>query len=217
MLRTPTCAERVGRSSSLHLPRHPRVARRAARGPRCVLRGLHHRVQGPARPPRDRTRMVVPSRLRRRRAADREDACCRAVAGEPARGARLSSGGRAARCAGHLRHDRDEGRGVPPRVPRRAGSGRGGRAGRVDLRIDGVVLAGVSRLGGLAGAPAPDLDHPPRLEPTLVALLFDEGKVRRSWVSLIACAGYGTPSSLRRIGVSGATWASIRARTRVRW
>jgi penicillin-binding protein 1B len=42
----------------------------------------------------------------------------------------------------------------------------------------------VDRLGGLEGASPPDLGHPPRLEPMLVALLFDENRVRRSWVSI---------------------------------
>ncbi|MEO6461465.1 MAG: transglycosylase domain-containing protein, partial [Candidatus Eisenbacteria bacterium] len=62
-------------------------------------------------------------------------------------------------------------------------AGRGGPE-RVFVRFDGNLVAAVERLGGLAGATPPDADHPPRLEPMLVSLLFDENKVRRSWVSI---------------------------------
>jgi penicillin-binding protein 1B len=62
-------------------------------------------------------------------------------------------------------------------------AGRGGPE-RVRVRFDHDHVAAVERLGGLEGASPPDLDHPPRLEPVLVALLYDEDRVRRSWVSI---------------------------------
>jgi penicillin-binding protein 1B len=57
---------------------------------------------------------------------------------------------------------------------------------RVRLALNGGVLQDVSRLGGPAGAPEPDTRNPPRLEPVLFALLFDEHRVRRTWVPLAA-------------------------------
>jgi penicillin-binding protein 1B len=55
---------------------------------------------------------------------------------------------------------------------------------RVIVRFQDHRIVAVERLGGLTGASPPDLEHPPRLEPTLVALLFDEDRVRRTWVSI---------------------------------
>ena len=48
---------------------------------------------------------------------------------------------------------------------------------------DGYIAA-VDRRGGIAGAPPPDLDHPPRIEPVAISLIFDEERMWRSWVSL---------------------------------
>jgi penicillin-binding protein 1B len=62
-------------------------------------------------------------------------------------------------------------------------AGRGGPE-RVLVRFNEHHVIAVERLGGLEGASPPDLEHPPRLEPVLVALLFDENRVRRSWVSI---------------------------------
>ena len=61
--------------------------------------------------------------------------------------------------------------------------GRGGPE-RVLVRIAEGRIAAVERLGGVPGAPAPDLDHPPRIEPVAVAWLMDEHRVRRTWVPL---------------------------------
>jgi len=55
---------------------------------------------------------------------------------------------------------------------------------RVQVRVAGGRIAEVHRLGGFAGAPPPDLRHPPRLEPVVVAQLMDEHRVRRTWVPL---------------------------------
>jgi len=55
---------------------------------------------------------------------------------------------------------------------------------RVRVRFANDQVAAVERLGGAPGVTQPDLAHPPRLEPILVALLFDKNRVRRSWVSL---------------------------------
>jgi len=55
---------------------------------------------------------------------------------------------------------------------------------RVMVKFDDTNGISVARLGGLAGASPPDLEHPPRLEPVLVSLVFDESRVRRSWVSI---------------------------------
>ncbi|HKA23748.1 MAG TPA: transglycosylase domain-containing protein [Candidatus Eisenbacteria bacterium] len=55
---------------------------------------------------------------------------------------------------------------------------------RVRVRFQGLQVVAVDRGSGLAGASPPDLEHPPRLEPVLVALLFDKNRVRRSWVSI---------------------------------
>jgi penicillin-binding protein 1B len=62
-------------------------------------------------------------------------------------------------------------------------AGRGGPE-RVLVRFGEGGLLQVERQGGLAGASPPDLEHAPRLEPVLVALLYDENRVRRSWVSI---------------------------------
>src|SRR4029079_16528502 len=55
---------------------------------------------------------------------------------------------------------------------------------RVRVRFQGLQVISVARLGGLEGSSAPDLHHPPRLEPMLVALIYDKDRVRRSWVSI---------------------------------
>ncbi len=55
---------------------------------------------------------------------------------------------------------------------------------RVRLRLAAGRLAAVERLGGLAGAPPPDLPRPPRLEPVAIALVADDHLVLRSWVPL---------------------------------
>ncbi|MEO5616844.1 MAG: transglycosylase domain-containing protein [Candidatus Eisenbacteria bacterium] len=55
---------------------------------------------------------------------------------------------------------------------------------RVIVRTFGGHIVGVERLGGLPGAPAPDLEHPPRLEPMLVSMLFDDERMWRTRVSL---------------------------------
>jgi len=62
-------------------------------------------------------------------------------------------------------------------------AGRGGPE-RVRLGLADGHLVTLDRLGGLDGATPPALDLPPRLEPVLVTLLFDEDRVRRSWVAL---------------------------------
>ena len=62
----------------------------------------------------------------------------------------------------------------------------GGSGGpeRVRLRLQEGRLADVERLGGIAGRHRPDTRHAPRLEPVLVSILFDEHRVRRTWVPL---------------------------------
>ena len=55
---------------------------------------------------------------------------------------------------------------------------------QVFVHLENGLVTAVERLGGLEGVSPPDLEHPPRLEPVLVALLFDENRVRRSWVSI---------------------------------
>jgi penicillin-binding protein 1B len=62
-------------------------------------------------------------------------------------------------------------------------AGRGGPE-RVLVHFQEHHVIAVERQGGLEGSSPPDLEHPPRLEPVLVALLFDENRVRRSWVSI---------------------------------
>jgi penicillin-binding protein 1B len=61
--------------------------------------------------------------------------------------------------------------------------GRGGPE-HVRLEIAAGSLQNVERLGGVSGAPPPDLHHPPRLEPVLFATLMDDHRVRRTWVPL---------------------------------
>jgi penicillin-binding protein 1B len=55
---------------------------------------------------------------------------------------------------------------------------------RVRLVIDRGRLARVERLGGPAGARAPDTAHAPRLEPYPIGELTDSLRVRRTWVPL---------------------------------
>jgi penicillin-binding protein 1B len=62
-------------------------------------------------------------------------------------------------------------------------AGRGGPE-RVRVRLEDGRIGEVRRLGGLPGAPAPDLRHAARLEPLLVGLLMDEHRVRRTWLPL---------------------------------
>lgn len=60
----------------------------------------------------------------------------------------------------------------------------GGGPERVVVRIEDGHIIGVDRLGGIDGALPPDLAHPPRLEPMLVSMLFDEERMWRTYVSL---------------------------------
>ena len=55
---------------------------------------------------------------------------------------------------------------------------------RVRVELAGGRLAAVRRLGGVTGAAPPDLGHPPRLEPALVAVLADSQRVLRTWTPL---------------------------------
>ncbi len=55
---------------------------------------------------------------------------------------------------------------------------------RVRLTLRGDRLARVERFGGITGQAAPDLAHPPRLEPWPVAQLSGTRDVRRTWVPL---------------------------------
>ena len=55
---------------------------------------------------------------------------------------------------------------------------------RVLVRFEPHAVIAVERRGAIAGMTPPDLENAPRLEPVLVALLFDESRVRRSWVSI---------------------------------
>lgn len=55
---------------------------------------------------------------------------------------------------------------------------------KVIVRTEGGRIVAVERGGVVAGAQPPDLAHPPRLEPTLVSLLFDEERMWRTFVSL---------------------------------
>ncbi len=60
----------------------------------------------------------------------------------------------------------------------------GGGPERVRIMLREGRIAGVQRLGGIPGAARPDHSHPPRLEPVLVAMLFDDERMWRTWVSL---------------------------------
>ena len=60
----------------------------------------------------------------------------------------------------------------------------GGGPERVFVGLDQGRITTVRRLGGIAGAPPPDLAHPPRLEPVLVSMLFDEERMWRTDVSI---------------------------------
>jgi penicillin-binding protein 1B len=55
---------------------------------------------------------------------------------------------------------------------------------RVRLKVISGRITAVKRMGGLAGAPPPDLAHAPRLEPVLIQVLSDDERVRRTWVPL---------------------------------
>src|SRR5258706_3232854 len=54
----------------------------------------------------------------------------------------------------------------------------------VRVHLNDSLVTAVERLGGLPGAPKPDLTHPPRLEPVEIAILFDEERMRRTEVPL---------------------------------
>ena len=54
----------------------------------------------------------------------------------------------------------------------------------VVVSISEGSIVGVERRGGLASSPRPDLSHPPRLEPVLVSMLFDDELMWRTRVSL---------------------------------
>jgi penicillin-binding protein 1B len=60
----------------------------------------------------------------------------------------------------------------------------GGGPERVRVMTRDGRIAGVQRLGGITGAMPPDTERPPRLEPVLVSMLFDDERIWRSWVSL---------------------------------
>jgi penicillin-binding protein 1B len=68
-----------------------------------------------------------------------------------------------------------------PDVPDPAGSG-GPEHVRVQIANGRVVRS--ERLGGVPGAAPPDAKHDPRLEPMLIAIVFDESRIWRTWVSL---------------------------------
>ncbi|HYM81691.1 MAG TPA: transglycosylase domain-containing protein [Candidatus Limnocylindria bacterium] len=55
---------------------------------------------------------------------------------------------------------------------------------RVRLVVREGFVVQVDRLGGLPGARAPDVEHPPRIEPELISMLLDEDRIRRSYVTL---------------------------------
>src|SRR5205085_2553215 len=60
----------------------------------------------------------------------------------------------------------------------------GGFAARVRAQVADGRIAAVERLGGVPGARAPDVAHPPRIEPAIVSLLFDDERTWRTYVSL---------------------------------
>jgi len=60
----------------------------------------------------------------------------------------------------------------------------GGGPERVRVHLAEGRIAAVERLGGIAGAPAADAHHEPRLEPALVSMLFDDERTWRTYVSL---------------------------------
>ena len=72
-----------------------------------------------------------------------------------------------------------------------------GRPERVRLKLSGGRLVTVQRLGGPAGAAAPDLSRPAALEPVPIALLADEHRVLRTWVPLA-----GIPLALQQAVVA---------------
>jgi penicillin-binding protein 1B len=55
---------------------------------------------------------------------------------------------------------------------------------RVSVRIAEGRIVAVRREGAVPGSMPPDLAHPPRLEPVLVSMIFDDERMWRSWVSL---------------------------------
>ncbi|HEV2106499.1 MAG TPA: transglycosylase domain-containing protein [Candidatus Eisenbacteria bacterium] len=55
---------------------------------------------------------------------------------------------------------------------------------RVRVQLAHGRVRAVRRLGGVRGAPRPDLAHPPRLEPVRIATLTDSTHVRREYVPL---------------------------------
>ncbi|MEO5987561.1 MAG: transglycosylase domain-containing protein [Candidatus Eisenbacteria bacterium] len=71
-------------------------------------------------------------------------------------------------------------RGFPDEVDPEGGGG----PERVIVRIQAGSISAVDRLGGIPGSSSPDLGHPPRLEPVLVSMLFDEERMWRTYVSL---------------------------------
>ena len=71
-------------------------------------------------------------------------------------------------------------RGFPDEVDPEGGGG----PERVVVRLQDGRIIGVERAGAIAGAPPPDVGHPPRLEPVLVSMLFDEERMWRTYVSL---------------------------------
>jgi penicillin-binding protein 1B len=66
-------------------------------------------------------------------------------------------------------------------VPDPAGSG---GPEHIRLAIENGRIVRVERLGGVPGAMSPDVKHEPRLEPTLISIVFDEQRIWRTWVSL---------------------------------
>ncbi len=60
----------------------------------------------------------------------------------------------------------------------------GGGPERVIVRVQDGRITSVDRLGGIPESTPPDLAHPPRLEPVLVSMLFDEERMWRTYVSL---------------------------------
>src|SRR5262249_29264835 len=65
----------------------------------------------------------------------------------------------------------------------------GGGPERVVVHVGSGHITAVERLGGVAAAMPPDTGHPPRLEPVLVSMLFDEERMWRTYVSLARIPG----------------------------